>query len=197
MAQPLRGHRRAAPSRQSRCLTRAGRPCHEGGLAHYDLGGREDFHKRAKCDIFFSSIGHPGSCAQTAADTTTKQGAAGAVNVYTPIFVLGALAFGFAAFSVVIATFTGPRRYNRAKYDAYECGIEPTPQPIGGGRFPVKYYLTAMMFIIFDIELVFLYPWAVSFDALGAFGLVAMMLFLLNLAVPYVYEWRRGGLEWD
>jgi NADH-quinone oxidoreductase subunit A len=53
------------------------------------------------------------------------------------------------------------------------------------------------MFIIFDIELVFLYPWAVSFDALGAFGLVAMMLFLLNLAVPYVYEWRRGGLEWD
>jgi len=119
------------------------------------------------------------------------------VNVYTPIFVLGALAFGFAAFSVVIATFTGPRRYNRAKYDAYECGIEPTPQPIGGGRFPVKYYLTAMMFIIFDIELVFLYPWAVSFDALGAFGLVAMMLFLLNFAVPYVYEWRRGGLEWD
>ena len=74
------------------------------------------------------------------------------MNVYTPIFVLGALAFGFAAFSVVIATFTGPRRYNRAKYDAYECGIEPTPQPIGGGRFPVKYYLTAMMFIIFDIE---------------------------------------------
>ena len=119
------------------------------------------------------------------------------MNVYTPIFVLGALAFGFAAFSVVIATFTGPRRYNRAKYAAYECGIEPPPQPIGGGRFPVKYYLTAMMFIIFDIELVFLYPWAVSFAALGAFGLVAMMLFLLNLAVPYVYAWRRGGLEWD
>jgi NADH-quinone oxidoreductase subunit A len=127
----------------------------------------------------------------------TNQGVPGAVNVYTPIFVLGALAFGFAAFSVVIASFTGPKRYNRAKYDAYECGIEPTPQPIGGGRFPVKYYLTAMMFIIFDIELVFLYPWAVAFDQLGAFGLVAMMLFLLNLAVPYVYEWRRGGLEWD
>lgn len=119
------------------------------------------------------------------------------MNVYTPIFVLGALAFGFAAFSVVIASFTGPKRYNRAKYDAYECGIEPTPQPIGGGRFPVKYYLTAMMFIIFDIELVFLYPWAVAFNQLGAFGLIAMMLFLLNLAVPYVYEWRRGGLEWD
>lgn len=120
-----------------------------------------------------------------------------AVNVYTPILVLGLLAFGFAAFSVILATFTGPKRYNRAKVDAYECGIEATPQPMGGGRFPVKYYLTAMMFIIFDIELVFLYPWAVAADQLEVFGLVAIVLFLVNLAVPYIYEWRRGGLEWD
>jgi NADH-quinone oxidoreductase subunit A len=119
------------------------------------------------------------------------------VSVYTPILILGVLAFGFAAFSVLAATFTGPRRYNRAKVAAYECGIEPTPQPVGGGRFPVKFYLTAMMFIIFDIELVFLYPWAVAFDQVGTFGFIAMMLFLFNLAVPYVYEWRRGGLEWD
>ncbi|MFM8515946.1 MAG: NADH-quinone oxidoreductase subunit A [Actinomycetota bacterium] len=119
------------------------------------------------------------------------------MNVYTPILVLGLLAFGFAAFSVILATFTGPKRYNRAKVDAYECGIEPTPQPMGGGRFPVKYYLTAMMFIIFDIELVFLYPWAVAADQLEVFGLVAIVLFLVNLAVPYIYEWRRGGLEWD
>jgi NADH-quinone oxidoreductase subunit A len=119
------------------------------------------------------------------------------VNVYTPILILGVLALGFAVFSVAIATLTGPRRYNRAKVDAYECGIEPTPQPIGGGRFPVKFYLTAMMFIIFDIELVFLYPWAVAFDQVSTFGFLAMMLFLFNLAVPYVYEWRRGGLEWD
>lgn len=119
------------------------------------------------------------------------------MNVYTPILVLGLLALGFAVFSVTAATFTGPKRYNRAKYDAYECGIEPTPQPIGGGRFPVKYYLTAMMFIIFDIELVFLYPWAVAFDQLQWFGFIAMMLFLFNLMVPYVYEWHRGGLEWD
>ncbi len=119
------------------------------------------------------------------------------MNVYTPILVLGLLAFAFAVFSVTAATFTGPKRYNRAKYDAYECGIEPTPQPVGGGRFPVKYYLTAMMFIIFDIELVFLYPWAVAFDQLAWFGFIAVMLFLFNLMVPYVYEWRRGGLEWD
>ena len=70
----------------------------------------------------------------------------------------------------------GPGRYNRAKYDSYECGIEPTPQPVGGGRFPVKYYITAMLFIVFDIEIVFLYPWAVSFDQMGTFALVEMVL---------------------
>ena len=67
----------------------------------------------------------------------------------------------------------------------------------GGGRFPIKYYLTAMMFIIFDIEIVFLYPWAVRFDALGLFGFYAMALFLVLITVAYVYEWRRGGLDWD
>ncbi|MCU0300816.1 MAG: NADH-quinone oxidoreductase subunit A [Candidatus Nanopelagicales bacterium] len=119
------------------------------------------------------------------------------MNVYTPILVLGILAFGFALFSVVVAGITGPKRYNRARLDAYECGIQPTPQPMGGGRFPVKYYLVAMSFIIFDIELVFLYPWAVMVDDLGLFGLVAMLVFLTNLIVVYAYEWARGGLEWD
>ena len=89
------------------------------------------------------------------------------MNPIVPILFLGALAFGFAAFSIVAGSMSGPRRYNRAKLDAYECGIDPTPQPIGGGRFPVKYYLTAMLFILFDIEIVFLYPWAVLFDRSG------------------------------
>jgi NADH-quinone oxidoreductase subunit A len=119
------------------------------------------------------------------------------VNVYTPILVLGILAFGFAVFSAVIAPITGPRRYNRAKLEAYECGIEPTPQPVGGGRFPVKYYLTAMLFIIFDIEIVFLYPWAVAFDQLALFGLIEMVLFIVAVLVVYAYVWRRRGLEWD
>jgi NADH-quinone oxidoreductase subunit A len=119
------------------------------------------------------------------------------VESYAPILVLGALSFGFAVFSIAAGALTGPRRYNRAKLDAYECGIEPTPQPVGGGRFPVKYYLTAMLFIIFDIEIVFLYPWAVHFDALGMFGLAEMGLFILTLLVAYAYVWRRGGLEWD
>ena len=118
-------------------------------------------------------------------------------NVYLPILILGLLAFAFAAFSVGVASITGPKRYNRAKVDAYECGIEPTPQPIGRGKFPVKYYLTAMLFIIFDIEIVFLYPWAVAFDSLGWFGLAAMALFVFNVSVAYAYEWRRGGLSWD
>jgi NADH-quinone oxidoreductase subunit A len=129
------------------------------------------------------------------------QGPAGegsrAVNPVVPILLLGAIAAFFALFSIVAGFLSGPRSYNRAKLDSYECGIEPTPQPIGGGRFPVKYYLTAMLFIIFDIEIVFLYPWAVSFDQLGLYGLVEMVLFIVTLAVAYAYVWRRGGLEWD
>ncbi|MFI6522070.1 NADH-quinone oxidoreductase subunit A [Spirillospora sp. NPDC050679] len=119
------------------------------------------------------------------------------MDLYVPIIVLGVLAFLFAAGSVAMASLTGPKRWNRARLDAYECGIEPTPQPVGGGRFPVKYYLTAMLFIVFDIEIIFLYPWAVAFDHLGIFGLVEMVLFILTVLVAYAYIWRRGGLEWD
>jgi NADH-quinone oxidoreductase subunit A len=116
---------------------------------------------------------------------------------YVPILALLALGFGFAAFSVVISGFTGPKRYNRARLDSYECGIQPTPQPAGGGRFPVKYFITAMLFIVFDIEIIFLYPYAVAFDSLALFGLVEMALFIGTVFVAYVYVWRRGGLEWD
>jgi NADH-quinone oxidoreductase subunit A len=119
------------------------------------------------------------------------------MNSYVPILVLALLAVGFAVFSVVLGTLTGPKRWNRAKLQAYESGIEPTPQPVGGGRFPVKYYLTAMLFILFDIEIVFLYPWAVTFQKLGAFGLVEMVTFVVTVLIAYAYVWRRGGLEWD
>ncbi|MGP3967185.1 NADH-quinone oxidoreductase subunit A [Streptomyces sp. 6N223] len=119
------------------------------------------------------------------------------MNTYVPILVLGALGLAFAVFSLVAAALIGPKRYNRAKLEAYECGIEPTPQPAGGGRFPVKYYLTAMLFIVFDIEIVFLYPWAVHFDSLGMFGLLEMLVFVGLIGVAYAYDWRRGGLEWD
>jgi NADH-quinone oxidoreductase subunit A len=119
------------------------------------------------------------------------------LTLYVPILVLAALAAVFAVFSLAIGAVTGPKRWNRAKLQAYECGIEPTPQPVGGGRFPVKYYLTAMLFILFDIEIIFLYPWAVSFTSLGVFGLVEMVLFIATVLVAYAYVWRRGGLDWD
>jgi len=118
-------------------------------------------------------------------------------NLAVPILAMGILAGVFAVGMVAIASITGPKRYNRAKVDAYECGIEPTPQPVGGGRFPIKYYLTAMLYIVFDIEIVFLYPWAVSFDQMALFGLVEMLLFMATVLVVYAYIWRRGGLEWD
>jgi NADH-quinone oxidoreductase subunit A len=119
------------------------------------------------------------------------------MSLYTPILILGAIAVVFSVVSVVAALFVGPRRYNRAKLEAYECGIEPMATEPAGQRFPIKYYLTAMLFIVFDIEIVFLYPWAVAFDQLGTFALVEMAIFMATVFVAYAYVWRRGGLEWD
>ena len=108
------------------------------------------------------------------------------MELYTPVLVLAFIAAGFAVTSVAASAVMGPKRYNRAKLDSYECGIEPTPQPVGGGRFPVKYYITAMLFIVFDIEIIFLYPWAVRFDSLGVFGLMEMVLFIATVFVAVV-----------
>jgi len=118
------------------------------------------------------------------------------VSLYVPILALAVLSGIFAVFSLVAGALAGPKRWNRAKLDAYECGIEPTQQ-VRGVRFPVKYYLTAMLFIIFDIEIIFLYPWAVYFDKLGVFGLVEMVTFIVTVLIAYAYVWRRGGLDWD
>jgi NADH-quinone oxidoreductase subunit A len=119
------------------------------------------------------------------------------LSPYVPIVALFALATAFAVFSVAVAPYVGPRRYNRAKLDAYECGIEPTPHQVGGGRFPVKFYLTAMLFIVFDIEIIFLYPWAVASKNLGLLGLIEIVLFIGAVFIAYAYVWRRGGLDWD
>ena len=118
------------------------------------------------------------------------------MSPYIPI--LGVLFFSAILLGVMVVAslFIGPKRYNKSKYMPYECGIDPTPRA-AGGRFPVKYYITAMMFLVFDVEVAFLYPWAVNFDALGVFGFVSMMIFLVVLGVAYFYEIRRGGLEWD
>lgn len=119
------------------------------------------------------------------------------MNPYVPILVMMAVAGLMAVGGVVASRFLGPRRYNAAKLDRYESGLEPTPGAVGGGRIPIKYYLVAMTFIVFDVEVVFLYPWAVTHDALGWFGLIAIMTFMALITIPFIYEWRRGGFEWD
>ena len=119
------------------------------------------------------------------------------MNLYIPIVGMVVLATVFVAVSMTLSILIGPGRKNRAKYDSYECGIQPTPPPVGGGRFPVKYYVIAMLFIVFDIEIVFLYPWAVTYSQLGLFGIIAIISFIVTVLVAYFYVKRRGGLDWD
>ena len=115
---------------------------------------------------------------------------------YLPILILGVLALAFTVFSLVSSAMLAPRKKpSAAKLAPYECGIVPSQDP--PQRFPVRFYLVSMIFIIFDIEIVFLYPWAVHFDALRGFGLVEMVLFIATVFVAYAYVWRRGGLDWD
>jgi len=119
------------------------------------------------------------------------------VNPYVPIVVMVVVAGLLAVAGLVASALIGPKRYNSAKLDRYESGLMPTPGADGGGRIPIKYYLVAMTFIIFDIEVVFLYPWAVAYEQLALFGLIAIMTFLALITIPFVYEWRRGGFEWE
>ena len=117
-------------------------------------------------------------------------------NPYVPLLIMAAAAMVLALGGLGASAILGPTRKNRTKADNDECGIDPTEQHLERGRFPVRYYLVAMTFIVFDIEVVFMYPWAVSFNQLGLFGLVAMLTFIAVITVPYIYEWRRGGLDY-
>jgi NADH-quinone oxidoreductase subunit A len=118
------------------------------------------------------------------------------LGAFAPILAMLILATAFAAISIVVSAWLAPRRPSRAKYSAYESGIEPGRMP-KGERYPVKFYLTAMLFVVFDVEVIFLYPWAVVFRQLRVFGLVEMAIFLGLVVIAYVYDWKRGGLEWD
>lgn len=116
---------------------------------------------------------------------------------YLPILFLVVLSTVFAGASMLVASRLSPRRWTSAKLDPYECGIVPdTDTSPERERFPVKFYLVAMLFIIFDIETVFLYPWAVAYDELALFGLYEMLAFIGILVAAYAYVWKRGGLEW-
>jgi NADH-quinone oxidoreductase subunit A len=115
---------------------------------------------------------------------------------YLPIVALGVLSFVFADVSRGVSRLLRPNRPNPVKLSPYECGNDPIRLP-RGERFSVKFYVVAMLFIIFDIETIFLFPWAVTFRQLGVFGLVEMALFIGLVFIAYAYIWRKGGLEWE
>ncbi|MFT5530308.1 MAG: NADH-quinone oxidoreductase subunit A [Candidatus Poriferisodalaceae bacterium] len=113
---------------------------------------------------------------------------------YLPILTLGVLAIVFVLGSIIASRLLAPNRATAVKQGAYECGItEQIPSP---ERFPVKFYLVAMLFIMFDIEIIFLYPWAVANDELGLFGLIAMAIFVGIFFLSFAYELAMGGLNW-
>ncbi len=114
---------------------------------------------------------------------------------YLPILFLVILSMLFAIGSVLAASRLSPRKWTHAKLLPYESGIIPEERD-EKERFPVKFYLVAMLFIIFDIETVFLYPWAVAYDQLQLFGLIEMLAFMVILFAAYAYVWKKGGLEW-
>ncbi len=116
------------------------------------------------------------------------------MNAYLPLFMLMALATLFAAVSFLASGLLGPRKPTAAKAAPYECGILPSREP--SERFPVRFYLVAMIFIIFDIEIIFTYPWAVIYGDLHLFGLVEMVVFSVAVFVSFLYLIANGALDW-
>jgi NADH-quinone oxidoreductase subunit A len=114
---------------------------------------------------------------------------------YLPILVFLVIASILGVALLSLGFILGPRRPDDAKTSPYECGFEAFED--SRMKFDVRYYLVAILFIIFDLEIAFLFPWAVSLDAIGGFGLLAMAVFLLILVVGFIYEWKKGALEWD
>jgi len=114
---------------------------------------------------------------------------------YLPILIFIAIAVGLAVVIVLASFIVARQRPDSEKLSPYECGFEPFAD--ARSKFDVRYYLVAILFIIFDLEVAFLFPWAVSLGAIGIFGFWSMMVFLLVLTVCFVYEWKKGALEWE
>jgi NADH-quinone oxidoreductase subunit A len=113
---------------------------------------------------------------------------------YNPIVIFIVVATGFALFTIALSSLFHPKKYNKAKFEPYECGIEPVTG--ARDRYSIRYYLVAMLFVIFDVETVFMFPWAVIMDKLLLFGLIEMIVFIFILVVGYYYAWQKGALEW-
>ena len=114
---------------------------------------------------------------------------------YLPILIFLAVATAAGVVPLALGWLLGPRRPDQEKNAPYECGFEAFED--SRMKFDVRYYLVAILFIIFDLEIAFLFPWAVVLDRIGMFGFTAMMVFLGVLVVGFVYEWKKGALEWE
>lgn len=123
------------------------------------------------------------------------------LNQYIPVLLFVVIAIGFAIVTLMISRLVQAGKYNKVKLEPYECGIEPKTD--ARDRYSIRYYLVAMLFVIFDVETIFMFPWAVMMNPqgpnkvqLGVFGLIEMIVFLLILVVGYYYAWQKGALEW-
>jgi NADH-quinone oxidoreductase subunit A len=117
------------------------------------------------------------------------------LDSYLPILVLIGIALAFALGCVVLSGLVGMRKPGKVKLSPYECGLPP----VGTARekFPIKFYLVAVAFIVFDLEVVFMYPWSVVFKKLGLFGATTMGFFIFVLVIGFIYDWKKGALEWE
>ena len=115
---------------------------------------------------------------------------------YLPLFVVLVVAVGMGAVVSFTSALLGPRRPSAVKSTVFEAGSEPSPGT-ARQRFAVKFYVVALLFIVFDVETVFLYPWAVNFKALGWFGYLEMLVFALTLVIGLAYVWKKGALDWE
>jgi NADH-quinone oxidoreductase subunit A len=113
---------------------------------------------------------------------------------YAPILILAVVAVGFALFTVVVSHLLGRPRPTPAKRSVYECGVPAVGT--ARERFPIKFYLVCMLFILFDVETAFFYPWALVYKSLGVVGFLQMGVFITVLAVGFVYEWKVGAMDW-
>jgi len=114
---------------------------------------------------------------------------------YAQILILMVIVFGFAGVTLLLSAILGQKKKSETKLMPYECGIDPVGT--ARQRFSIKFYVTTMIFILFDIEALYLYPWAVIYRRLGVFGLVEMGVFILLLLVGFIYVWKKGAFEWD
>lgn len=114
---------------------------------------------------------------------------------YLPILVFMGIALGLSAFMVVASLIVGKQKPDAEKLSSYECGFEPFEDT--RGKFDVRFYLVSILFIIFDLEVAFLFPWAITLGSIGFFGFWSMIIFLTVLTVGFIYEWKKGALEWE